>query len=145
MKRIKYCSRFAQPLSPEDIADLAARAASKNREFEVTGVLMTSGGLFFQVIEGPEHVINQLYHEIQADERHEDILLLSEETNVQTRLFPKWSMKKVDLNESAGLRVEPLKTILRLAIGQQRVVDELKADLERGFWSELVGAGLPTD
>lgn len=145
MKRMKYCSRFAQPLSREDIEDLAARAAKKNKNLDVTGVLMSSGGLFFQVIEGPEHVINQLYHEIQADDRHEDIVLLSEETNVASRLFPKWSMKKVDLDEASSLRVEPLRTILRLVIGQQRVVTELKSDLERGFWSELVGAGLSGD
>ena len=53
LKRLKYVSQFARALSPAQIDALTRRSAENNKKVEVTGVLMTTGGLFFQVIEGP--------------------------------------------------------------------------------------------
>jgi hypothetical protein len=54
MKRIKYVSRFAVPFREAELEELGMRAAKKNKGLDITGVLITSGGLFYQVLEGPQ-------------------------------------------------------------------------------------------
>jgi len=137
MKRLKYVSRFAEPMTSKEIWKLTARASKKNQEMDVTGVLMTSGGVFFQVIEGPAENIDQLYSAIVQDKRHVDVLLLGVEENVETRLYPDWSMQRIDLDESANIRTEPIKTLLNVILQQRKSLEEMTATLERSVWHEL--------
>ncbi len=51
LKRIKYISRFAKQLSTPEIDELAKIAGENNSKKDITGALMASGGIFFQVIE----------------------------------------------------------------------------------------------
>ncbi|HPM78278.1 MAG TPA: BLUF domain-containing protein [bacterium] len=141
MKRIKYVSRFAEPMVGKEIAALASRAEKKNEKLGVTGILMTSGGMFFQVIEGPAEHIDDLYRSILSDPRHVDVLLLGVEDNITERLFPDWGMKKIDLDEKSEIRLEPLKAILRSIIAQEKVLQDLANTLERAIWHETVDAG----
>ena len=76
MKRIKYVSRFAKPFSEPELEQLADLAAAKNKDLDVTGVLITSGGVFFQVLEGPEEAVDDIFAAIEADSRHTDLLVL---------------------------------------------------------------------
>ena len=92
-KRITYVSRFSKPFEARALQDLGKAAAEKNRELDITGFLMASGGLFYQVIEGPEENVDKLYDAIASDDRHTDLLLLRAEENVTSRLYPDWSMK----------------------------------------------------
>jgi hypothetical protein len=144
MKRLKYVSRFAKPLSREEIEALVVQAARKNKKYDITGILMTSGGMFFQIIEGPAESIDKLYSEIVADKRHTDVLLLGVEDRVKGRLFPDWSMKKVDLDLQSDIRAEPLKAILQAIVQQREIVERLTGALERAVWHELRGVGEET-
>ncbi|MDP8222681.1 MAG: BLUF domain-containing protein [Candidatus Lernaella stagnicola] len=141
MKRIKYVSRFAQTFSKEEIGRLAVQSAEDNVEREITGVLMTSGGMFFQVIEGPDAVIDELYAKITGDPRHKHVLLLSAEAGVETRIFPDWAMKKVDLDVGSEIRTEPLRAIMAAIVQQRAMIDQLSGALERATWAEMVDAG----
>ena len=76
MKRIKYASRFSKPLTEKELDQLGQKAAAKNAEFEVTGILMASGGMFYQVIEGPAEAVDSLFAAIAGDERHTDVVVL---------------------------------------------------------------------
>ena len=58
-KRIHYISSFAGQMSDNEIEVLASQAAKKNAEHDITGVLMAKGGVFFQIIEGPEENIRK--------------------------------------------------------------------------------------
>ena len=140
-KRIKYISQFARPLSAQEIARLAEAAARKNAVLGVTGVLMTSGGIFFQIIEGPPEAVDRLWETIARDRRHTDVLLLSVEGGVKRRLYPDWGMKTMDLDAASEARMEPLKAILHAILNQRRVIDTLSSSLERALWHELSGAG----
>ena len=142
MKRIKYVSRFAKPLTSSDIEALTVQSAEKNKALDITGVLMTSGGMFFQIIEGPSDNVDQLYEEIVKDDRHQDVLALNIDPDVSTRLFPDWSMKQVDLDVSSSIRAEPLKAILEAVIRQREILESISNALERGIWNELTKAGL---
>ena len=61
IKRIHYVSSFAQNMSDDEIEVLASQAAKKNVENDITGVLMAQSGIFFQIIEGPEEKIDDLF------------------------------------------------------------------------------------
>lgn len=138
LKRIKYVSRFAKPLQSDEIARLADQSAARNQQLGVTGVLMSAGGLFFQIIEGPKEHIDTLYESIVRDGRHTDVLLLGSEENANDRLFPDWSMKKIDLDERADARLDPLKSILEALVAQHQVMGRLTQCLERAIWTEMV-------
>lgn len=140
LKRIKYVSRYAKPLSAQDINRIAEAASKKNAKLDVTGVLMTSGGIFLQIIEGPPEAVDGLWAAISRDSRHTDVLLLSAEEGVRRRLFPDWGMKAMDLDAEAGDRLEPLKAILGAILAQRQVMDNLSAVLERAVWGVMAGA-----
>ena len=51
MKRIKYISKFNKEIPKEEIYQLAEESSKSNAEKDITGILMVSGRLFFQIIE----------------------------------------------------------------------------------------------
>lgn len=138
MKRIKYISRFAKEFSAEELSELTNKAAKRNKLLDITGVLMASGGIFFQVIEGPDEHIDVLYQDIVKDSRHWGVLLLSVEDGKLERLFPDWSMKKFDLDLKAETWSDPLKTIINAIFTQRHLIDEMTKTLERAIWNQLV-------
>jgi hypothetical protein len=139
MKRIKYASQFASDLGSPEIEDIAARAAARNAALGITGILMSSGRLFFQVIEGPERAIDDLFASIGTDPRHRDVLLLSEET-VAERAFPDWAMKKIDLGADADERLAGARRMLEDIIERRRELERRTLTLERAIWYELASA-----
>ena len=141
LKRIKYVSRFAKPMDAKQLDKLAKDSARRNKKQSITGILMVSGQLFFQVIEGPAKKIEDLYWNILNDTRHVDVVTLSIEDNVEDRLFPDWSMKVVVLDTASDIRNEPLEEIMLTIIKQQYLIDRLGRVLERALWHDLVSAG----
>ena len=140
LKRIKYISRFAKQLSTPEIDELAKIAGENNSKKDITGALMASGGIFFQVIEGPPAAIDSLWSSLLKDPRHKDILLLKSEEGEMERLFPEWRMKKIDLDRNSDIRNEPLKAMLQTVLRQSLMIYELTAVLERAAWAEMVEA-----
>ena len=118
MKRIKYISRFAAPMTARDIERIAAQSAANNRKFGITGLLIASGGVFFQVIEGPDAAVDEIYSRILRDKRHQDVLTLRVEEGNLPRLFPDWEMRKIDLDTATEMRLEPMKAIIQAIIRQ---------------------------
>jgi hypothetical protein len=137
LKRIKYVSRFAQPFREEELEELGKRAAEKNKTLDITGLLMTSGGLFYQVLEGPAEAVDQIFSNIEADKRHTDVLVLSIEDKVTDRLFPNWSMMTVNLDAKAHVRLLPLKILMEAVFDQQQLIDKMVWAIERGLRQEF--------
>lgn len=137
MKRIKYVSQFARELSVEDLQDLEAQCVRNNLQTGITGVLMVSGNLFFQVIEGPGAKVDELYQDILDDDRHTHVLRLGEEREVSERLFPDWAMKVVSLDSSRTDRLEPLHALLQTIVEHKNSINRLTSVLERAIWNEL--------
>jgi hypothetical protein len=138
MKRIKYVSQMAKTLSPEELEQLRLQCLRNNMDAGITGVLMASGGLFFQVVEGPKASVDTLWKKLLDDPRHADVLLLSSEENVRDRLFPDWAMEMVSLDESRADRLEPLHAILESVVQNRKTIGRLTSVLERSIWAELV-------
>ena len=137
MKRIKYVSRFAKPFSESELEELGAKATEKNKGLDITGVLITSGGLFYQVLEGPADAVDGIFGFIKNDSRHTDLLLLGIEDDVSQRLFPEWSMKTVNLDAAAHVRLLPLKVLMETVFEQQQHIDKMLWAIDRGLCQEF--------
>lgn len=136
MKRIKYISRFAEELTDEDIDTLVDQAEQNNAKHKITGILVTAGHLFFQIIEGPSEAVDKLFHNITNDRRHTDVLILAAEDNVPHRIFPDWSMKKMSLDNQSQTGREPLRVLLETAMVLRKNADSLIKTIERAIWTE---------
>ena len=123
MKRITYISHFAEDLSKQDIEAIGDVAIRRNQRDEITGVLLCSGGMFFQVIEGEDGRIDDLFIKILADSRHTDVLCLKTEMDVQERQFPEWSMKVFNLDETSGILMKPVRSLIEV-LGESHSVLE---------------------
>ncbi len=140
MKRVKYVSRFTRPMTYQAIDNLVSTSSKHNKENGITGVLLTSGGIFFQIIEGPEENIDALLSKITADRRHTDVILLAEENNVDRRLFSDWSLGKMDLDSGAYIRNDAMMGLLDAIVGLQKIMESLANSLGMAAWNELTGA-----
>jgi hypothetical protein len=138
VKRIKYISRFAEDLKKEDIDTLVDQAEQNNAQHEITGILVTAGHLFFQIIEGPSEAIDTLFHNISNDQRHTDVLILAAEDDVPHRIFPDWSLKKLSLDNEAQTRLEPLRVLLETTMVLRKNADSLIKTIERAIWTEAM-------
>ena len=136
LKRIKYISRSASPLSVEEVEEIRIVSERNNRRDGITGVLVETGGLFFQVIEGPEDSVDRLYKRISSDPRHKELFLLNVMHGVDSRLFPGWAMKTVRLHRSDP-RTEAIKLLLETAVESHRRVQTLAKGIERVVWGEI--------
>lgn len=123
MKRMTYMSNFARPLRRDEIDAIAEHSRHRNAEDGITGVLLTLGSVFFQIIEGDDAAIDNLYARVLRDERHTDVICLRAETNVVDRLFPGWSMNVVDLDHLGGDAIRALKLLLGRMGEAQHIIE----------------------
>ena len=142
MRRIRYVSELADALTPEDVDAIARVSEANNTRDGITGMLMASGQLFFQLVEGPDDAVDALYRRILADRRHRNVMVLGDERGDLIRQCPDWAMKKVDLSLDAAVRTEPLKVILEASAAQFRILKQLVSTLERAMWRQLIDAEL---
>lgn len=112
MKRVTYVSRFARPLTSDTITALAEDSRRRNEAEGVTGVLLVTGGIFFQIIEGDDAVVDDLFRRIEEDSRHCDLIRLATESDVTERAFPGWSMRVFDLDRSPDEMTQPFRRIV---------------------------------
>lgn len=71
---ISYVSTAAQNLPQENIYALLEKASAYNNNHDITGILLSSDGNFFQLLEGDEVKIKELYSRIEKDPRHTNII-----------------------------------------------------------------------
>ena len=90
--QLLYVSTAVTEVHTEDhVHEIVQIAQVKNKNFDITGLLMTRAGLFLQLLEGPKDNVLQLFETIKKDPRHKDVKrILAIESN--DRLFHDWSM-----------------------------------------------------
>ena len=120
MHAILYRSRERPGLLASDLNDIVETAQVRNRQLDVTGLLLSghlevlpaAPGEFVQWIEGPEDRVESLFRSIERDARHTEVDVLGrgavaalvDASSVEMvpgtdRLFPAWSMGLVRLAE----------------------------------------------
>jgi Sensors of blue-light using FAD len=86
-----YSSAATRDFSPEELAALLTKARDYNALHDLTGMLLYSEGSFFQVLEGPQDVVDALYTKIETDKRHDQVTMIISEP-IPKRAFGAWTM-----------------------------------------------------
>lgn len=124
MKRITYISKLKGDLSFSKIEELGKISQKKNQSVQITGTLVCFNNLFFQIIEGEDLEIDELYKKIKSDHRHEDILVLKSEDNIDKRFFPNWSMKVTNLDYNTDELSLPIKLLLQALVDSHLLIEK---------------------
>lgn len=124
MKRVTYISRLASPLSVEEIKEIGIVSSDNNQRAGITGFLVYFNKLFFQVIEGNDKKVDQLFEKIRKDPRHQDIIRLKTEYEIGQRLFPTWSMRTINLEESVDDLVRPIQILLQAVTESHTIIEQ---------------------
>ncbi|MFZ1547453.1 MAG: phosphate-starvation-inducible PsiE family protein, partial [Candidatus Nitrotoga sp.] len=91
MIKLTYASTANKEWSPEELIELLKKCRTNNGAKNITGTLLYSKGTFFQVLEGEEAAVENLYKIIEKDPRHKNCTII-EKINITERAFPYWSM-----------------------------------------------------
>lgn len=89
--RMLYASRVSDDFNSDDIEDILSKAREHNTKNCVTGMLCFNQKYFLQCLEGSRSKVNETYHKILNDSRHEHIVLLDYQEIIH-REFSEWSM-----------------------------------------------------
>lgn len=73
---ISYVSTAERSLSETEIRQILNDSEVNNNKQNITGLLLYSEGNFFQIIEGDQKQIVQLYETIEDDSRHFNVIKL---------------------------------------------------------------------
>lgn len=111
MYRIMYMSSATRTISDEELEELLRKAKIKNKQEDLTGLLIVKGRTFLQCLEGEKEKVLKVYNRILEDERHENVIELIEE-DTETRLFPTWKMGYRNLKSLDDIKSKKIKEIL---------------------------------
>lgn len=138
--QVVYTSRRADGLSDAELEAIVAASARRNRDRDVSGVLMLCGRSVMQLLEGDAGVVDALYARIAADPRHSDVHRLLRK-RVARRLCPQWGMKLLDPVESGVLDLKGLAAMIAdvqashdtagFSIGARVLLNEFRERLTR--------------
>ena len=92
LKYLVYVSKESRPLTSEDLEDILKASQQNNDAGEISGMLLYVEGRFFQVLEGPEKKVIDLYEKISQDSRHQDSTIVAQ-GDLDKRFFKGWNMR----------------------------------------------------
>ncbi|MDO9113098.1 MAG: BLUF domain-containing protein [Polaromonas sp.] len=95
MLRLLYISDAVEGLTDDSIDAILKSAEKNNPPLGITGLLVFGGGLFTQVLEGPEQNVLKKYVKIMADPRHRNCRLVYI-TPTAERIFKDVSMAALE-------------------------------------------------
>ncbi|WAD31844.1 diguanylate phosphodiesterase [Citrobacter braakii] len=95
---IIYRSHLRDDAPLKALEDMVTAANIKNRRSNVTGILLFNGHHFFQLLEGPEEQVKEIYRCICNDPRHHNIVELMCDY-APARRFGKVGMELFDLQK----------------------------------------------
>ena len=101
---LAYVSVSNIPAWSPEMLEVARTSLARNPRLGITGALYFDGEQFYQVLEGEETAVRDLFARIRSDVRHTAVQLLWDGP-IRTRRFGNWAMKFVD---GAG-RAAPLR------------------------------------
>lgn len=104
LKQLIYTSVSSRGLFEVMSPDSLRRIRANNIAAEITGALVWKDPKFMQVIEGPADNINRLFSTLLKDDRHSDLVLISERI-IHEREFPNWAMQSSSLDQDPVLNL----------------------------------------
>ena len=107
-----YTSAATKEFNPSDLKTILHLARSKNAQRSVTGMLLYTSGSFFQVLEGEEATLMELFAHIALDPRHESVTKIIHEPIAQ-RSFSDWTMGFLQSDTAELEMIEGLNDFFR--------------------------------
>ena len=95
MIRLLYISEATEGITEEAVNGVLKSAAKNNPPLGITGLLVYGGGVFAQIIEGPERAVLQKYVNIITDSRHHNCRIVYI-TTTKERIFKDISMAALE-------------------------------------------------
>ena len=89
--RLAYISTACDCLKLDDINQILESSKVNNFADGITGILVYCNKHFFQILEGEEKEVKELYEKISIDCRHDNVIKIQEGW-VEVRNFGNWSM-----------------------------------------------------
>lgn len=124
LKRLTYASRPRAGLAAWDRFDIESASIQNNAGSDITGLLVFTGGYFFQVLEGPRDPVDRTFQRIRRDPRHSDVTVLTAEEPISERQFPEWSMRLIALDEASDDAVaRPVRVLLDVLARTRLMLD----------------------
>ena len=105
LTHIIYTSAATEKFSPSDLKTLLQLARSKNTQQLITGMLLYASGSFFQVLEGDEATLMELFALISLDPRHTKVTKIIHEPIAQ-RSFANWTMGYSEVDPTELEKIE---------------------------------------
>lgn len=95
---IIYRSHISDDVPIKTLPGMVDKASLLNASHEVTGILLFNGTHFFQILEGPEAGVLDIYGRICADRRHHNVVELMRDYS-PSRRFGNAGMELFDLRQ----------------------------------------------
>lgn len=125
-----YCSRVVAGVHGTAITSIVDVSRKNNSRDGVTGALCFNANFFLQCLEGERGAVNEAYHRILRDPRHEHPILLRYQ-EVPRRQFSHWSMGYLSSQAMAP------ELLLQFGSNDRFDPEELSADAALDFLLEL--------
>lgn len=126
-----YLSRAATPLTMLRLSEWGRQFGPRNKERDLTGMLMTVGDHFVQILEGKRNTVLALVERIKQDPRHTDFRVLAVRP-ISERVFGHWAMRLIRLEDRLYLgiaEIAELRRQTRTLVGSEDPPKEAFIDL----------------
>jgi hypothetical protein len=107
-----YTSAATARFNASDLKKILQAARNINAKRSVTGMLLHTAGTFFQVLEGEETTLKELFAKIASDPRHAAVTEIIREPIAQ-RAFGDWTMGFTDVDPSELETIEGLSDFFK--------------------------------
>lgn len=125
---ICYVSTAKNSLEPNEVVEILDQTEVRNNQIGIRGFLIYSEGNFFEVLEGEEKMIKELFLIIKNDARHKNIIIIFEKI-CDKELFGKEDREVGFISHSTEFRKIKLENfyecIINLDPGTQSVVKNM--------------------
>lgn len=92
LTQFAYVSHQVHDFNEDELHELMRKARKRNKELDLTGLLLFDKPLFLQILEGPKDSIEQMIESLQADPRHRDLDIIYRNEALEIREFGRWRM-----------------------------------------------------
>lgn len=119
-----YVSTQRRPMSSDELVQLLETARAYNEARGISGVLLHRDASFFQILEGEETRVREIYRRVAADPRHERLEILFEEP-LEEREFADWRMGFLELDGVDVTQLEGVSDFLSQGLEPRELFSRL--------------------
>jgi hypothetical protein len=135
--QLVYVSHAGFNVSDEEIRSILDVSIKNNTRDSITGLLIYSNQLFFQVLEGPLDAVESCYARVSKDDRHGAPSIMWQD-DVAERSFPSW---KMGYRASSNLSVGEKKAFVDIADLKSKDIKDLGSnDITAGLIKSILNS-----